>query len=89
MFQVFKIKLPDVERDRRMALGKDSPADLRDFMKENGMKPIATDEREYPVYISCTGTVMEPYEPPEGDGRASILSKEVKKNVSPSKRYKN
>ena len=33
---------------------------------------------ERPSYISSTPGVFEPYVPPEGDGKISIVSKEVK-----------
>ena len=35
--------------------------------------------QERPVYVAGSNTFFEPFVPPEGDGKASLLSKEVTK----------
>lgn len=45
-------------------------------MKERGILPQRP-WTERPVYISSTGTVFEPYVPPEGDGKVSSITKQV------------
>ena len=68
--------LPDVERERRAKVGQLSPAEMREMMKERGLLP-PTKDSETQVYVSCTGAVVEEFVPPEGDGKVSLLSKEV------------
>ena len=53
-----------------------SPAEIREFMKEKGLMPVSR-YQEKAIYISCTGGLVEEYVPPEGDGKASLVSKEV------------
>lgn len=45
-------------------------------MKERGMFPPRP-WMERPYEVSSTGDIFEPYVPPEGDGKASYISKEV------------
>ena len=75
---LFKVKLPDVEMNRRISKDQATPAEIRDYMKKLGMVPVRDRIEEKPIYISCTGAVIEQYVPPEGDGKVSVLSKEVK-----------
>ncbi|XP_068619963.1 large ribosomal subunit protein mL45 [Battus philenor] len=63
-----KIKLPDFDD-----AGEMSPEKMRQKMKERGMLPPRP-WVERPICISATGGVFEPYIPPEGDGKASIVS---------------
>ncbi len=49
---------------------------MREYLKRSGMLP-PTPYSEKAVYLSSTGAVLDEFVPPEGDGRASILSKEV------------
>lgn len=70
--KVLKIKLPDFEDLRK----KDqlTPEEMRSRLKEQGVAP----ERpwnERPMVISSSGGVFEPYLPPEGDGKVSLLTK--------------
>ncbi|XP_028170718.1 probable 39S ribosomal protein L45, mitochondrial [Ostrinia furnacalis] len=64
-----KVKLPDFNEDFD-TLSKEK---LRQKMKERGVLPPRP-WMERPFYISATGGVFEPYVPPEGDGKASIVS---------------
>ena len=50
-----------------------SPDQIRSRMKEQGLLPPRT-WQERPIFISATGSVFEPYVPPEGDGKLSALS---------------
>ncbi|XP_026739227.1 probable 39S ribosomal protein L45, mitochondrial [Trichoplusia ni] len=64
-----KVELPDPNEDFA-ALG---PEKIRQKMKERGLLPPRP-WMERPFYISATGGVFEPYVPPEGDGKASLVS---------------
>ncbi|CAH2054087.1 unnamed protein product, partial [Iphiclides podalirius] len=50
-----------------------APEKMRQKMKERGILPPRP-WMERPIYISATGGVFEPYVPPEGDGKASLVS---------------
>lgn len=67
-----KVKLPDYETMNK------SPEELtkeqiKTQMKEMGILP-SRPWNEKPVYISCTGGIFEPYVPPEGDGKVSVIT---------------
>lgn len=64
-----KIDLPDYDENA----GTMSRERMRQKMKEHGLVPPRP-WTERPFHISCTGGVFEPYVPPEGDGRASLVS---------------
>ncbi|XP_014357852.2 probable 39S ribosomal protein L45, mitochondrial [Papilio machaon] len=64
-----KIDLPNLNEDA----GDLSPEKMRQKMKERGMLPPRP-WIERPFYISATGGIFEAYIPPEGDGKASIVS---------------
>lgn len=70
--KVIKIELPDFEGMRR----KDrlTPEEMRTKLKEQGIAPDRP-WNERPMVISCSGGVFEPYVPPEGDGKVSVLTK--------------
>lgn len=53
---------------------------MREKMKKLGLSP-PTAYQEKPVYISSTGTILDPYVPPEGDGKASLVSAAGAKQV--------
>jgi len=74
--KVFKVDVPDYEFQRRAALGKASPAEVRDELKKSGEAPLRERYTEKPLYLSCTGGVLDDYVPPEGDGKASVVSTE-------------
>jgi len=74
---VAKVELPDYEEhEKEKNIG---PDEIRAKMKEKGLQP-GRPWLERPFEISSTGDVFEPYVPPEGDGKASIISKEVCKD---------
>ncbi|XP_053615959.1 large ribosomal subunit protein mL45 [Plodia interpunctella] len=64
-----KIPLPDMNED----FNSMSKERIRQKMKERGVMPPRP-WMERPFYISATGGVFEAYVPPEGDGKASIVS---------------
>jgi large subunit ribosomal protein L45 len=53
-----------------------TPEEQRAFYKKEGILPPKS-YSEKPFFIASTGAIFDPYVPPEGDGRASFLSKEV------------
>jgi large subunit ribosomal protein L45 len=53
---------------------------MREKMKKLGLSP-PTVWQEKPIYISSTGTIIEQYVPPEGDGKASLVSAAGAKQV--------
>ncbi|CAG9568366.1 unnamed protein product [Danaus chrysippus] len=67
--KVLKIDLPDMNEDPDTI----PPEKLRQKMKERGVLPPRP-WIERPFYISATGGVFEAYIPPEGDGKASLVS---------------
>lgn len=78
--KVLKIALPDIEGERKLYADRsdDAPDKMRDWMKKQGILPLGQN-REYPVYMGCTTGPFDAYLPPESDGKAAILSLEVKK----------
>ncbi|ODN05012.1 putative 39S ribosomal protein L45, mitochondrial [Orchesella cincta] len=71
--KVIKVDLPDFNE---AAESKNySPDEVRAKMKERGMSPPRP-WMERPFEISSTSDIFEPYVPPEGDGKASYISKE-------------
>lgn len=71
--KVLKVELPDFEQFRM----KDrlTPEEARSKLKEKGIAP-GRQWMEKPFYMSCSAGLFEPYVPPEGDGKMSLLSKE-------------
>ena len=53
-----------------------TPEERRTHLKKEGLLP-PMQYNEAPMFLASTGTIFDPYIPPEGDGRSSILSKEV------------
>lgn len=72
------MELPDFEKDN---IDSDdySPERLRSKYKEKGIQPIRP-WIERSTFINNTGTIIEPYVPPEGDGKISSLSTTVSQN---------
>ncbi|XP_049885706.1 probable 39S ribosomal protein L45, mitochondrial [Pectinophora gossypiella] len=64
-----KFELPDYNQDTAAM----TPEKIRQKMKERGVLP-SRPWMERPFYISATGGTFEPYIPPEGDGKASVVS---------------
>jgi hypothetical protein len=56
------------------------PEEMREKMKKLGFSP-PTAWQEKPIYISSTGTILDQYVPPEGDGKASLVSAAGAKQV--------
>lgn len=71
--KVIRFKLPDYNENWDN-LTED---EIRSKMKEKGLLPVRPWNEEA-LYVTCTGDIFEPYVPPEGDGKFSALSKEVK-----------
>lgn len=49
---------------------------FRTKMKEYGIMPPRY-WKSRPITITSTNEIVDPYKPPQGDGKASILSKQV------------
>lgn len=64
-----KVDIPDFQ-EKFEELSKE---EVRSRMKERGVLPPRP-WLERPFHISCTGGMFEPYVPPEGDGKKSIIS---------------
>ncbi|XP_043266701.1 probable 39S ribosomal protein L45, mitochondrial [Venturia canescens] len=64
--KVIKVDLPDYHEEL-------TAEQERSKMKERGLLP-ARPWMERPIFISCTGSIIEQYVPPEGDGKFSALS---------------
>jgi large subunit ribosomal protein L45 len=71
-----KIILPDYEEASR-PVGEMSKEEIRSMMKEKGVAP-SVPFQERPLFISTTGEILDPYVPPEGDGKVSFITKEVR-----------
>lgn len=70
--KMIKIELPDFHKKQKN-FAEMTPEEMRAHYKEVGMQPHRPwYEREIAIY--STGAVMEPYVPPEGDGKASSLN---------------
>lgn len=76
MIQVFKIDLPDFQEELSLDPEKLTPEEIRSKMKEKGLQPYRP-WQEAQIELSSTGDIFEPYVPPEGDGKASIISTDV------------
>lgn len=72
--KILKIKLPDFE-ETRDADTRMTPDEMRTHLKKEGIVP-ARKWIERPVYMGDTGRILDEYVPPEGDGKASFISKE-------------
>jgi len=69
---VLKVDIPDFEK---MRLDKNlAPEEYVSRMKEKGIAPPRK-YREKPIVLTCIQGVLDPYVPPEGDGKFSVLSK--------------
>jgi len=68
-----KIDLQDFEFERRRFRDEVTPEEMREKMKKLGLNPTSP-WQEKPLYISSTGNTIDPYVPPEGDGKASLIS---------------
>merc|ERR1712004_710379 len=75
--KVMKIKLPNIEEQRRvMKDSREDPALIKEHLKKEGKLPTQP-EKEIPMYIASTQGAIDPYLPPEGEGKATF-TKSVK-----------
>lgn len=71
-----KIELPDfVKMNDNTRL---TPEEYVSKLKEKGVAP-PKGYKEKPIVVTCMQGVLDPYIPPEGDGKYSVLSKTVSK----------
>ena len=75
--KVIKVDLPDIEEIKRT--NKLNPDEYISKLKEKGIAPPRI-YKEKPITITCLNGVLDPYVPPEGDGKYTVLSKEVSMN---------
>jgi len=73
-WKLLKVDLPDYEWDRARTRGDIPPEKIRERMKKAGLNPMSN--APPPTYISSFGVVLDKYVPPEGDGKASKVSKD-------------
>lgn len=73
--KVLKIELPDFERIQSDT--KLTPEEYVSRLKEKGIAPPKK-YKEKPIVVTTTQGVLDPYVPPEGDGKFSVLSKTVR-----------
>lgn len=78
--KVMKVELLDHEFDRRRARDEVTPEEMKEKLKKLGVE-APTQYNEKPMYISSTGAILDEYVPPEGDGKASIVSTAGAKQV--------
>ena len=72
--KMIKVDLPDFDQLREDQ--KLSPEEIRSKLKEKGIAPPRT-YTERQIFMSSTGGILDPFVPPEGDGKASYISTEV------------
>jgi len=79
--KVIKIELQDFDFERRRYRDEVTPEELKEKMKKLGISP-SSPYQEKPLYISSTGALIDEYVPPEGDGKASLISTTGAKQVT-------
>jgi hypothetical protein len=72
--KVLKVDLPDFQEMRLD--DKLTPEQIRSRLKEKGVVPPHV-YNERPIFMSCTNGILDPYVPPEGDGKMSLISQSV------------
>jgi len=72
------VDLPNYDEDKDS--DDYSPEKLRTRYKEKGIQPIRP-WIERTTFINNTGSIIEPYVPPEGDGKISPISTAVKSKL--------
>lgn len=88
--KVLDIDLPDFDRDRK--LRSYNLQEQREYFKREGIPPMRTAEYK-PLFIDASTEPFEAYVPPEGDGKATLMSKDrlnqfytsLKKNITTRK----
>ncbi|CAF0961037.1 unnamed protein product [Adineta ricciae] len=71
--KVLDIDLPDFDRDRRLRSA--TIQEQREQLKREGIPPVRSAEYK-PLYIDASTEPFEPYVPPEGDGKATLMSRD-------------
>lgn len=72
--KILKVELPDFTKLRDES--RLTPDEYVSKLKEKGIAPPRK-YKEKPVVVTCMQGVLDPYVPPEGDGKFSLLSKSV------------
>ncbi|CAF0960270.1 unnamed protein product [Adineta steineri] len=88
--KVLDIDLPDFDKDRK--LRSFTMAEQREYFKREGIPPVRTAEYK-PLFIDASTEPFEAYVPPEGDGKATLMSRDrlnqfytsLKKNLATRK----
>ncbi|CAF1234544.1 unnamed protein product [Rotaria sordida] len=88
--KILDIDLPDFDKDRK--LRSYTLQEQREFLKREGIPPVRSTEYK-PLYIDASTEAFEAYVPPEGDGKATLMSKDrlnqfytsLKKNLATRK----
>lgn len=80
--KVIKLELQDFDFERRRFRDEVTPEEMKEKMKKLGISPATPGGQEKPLYISSTGALIDEYVPPEGDGKASIISTAGAKQVT-------
>jgi len=71
--KVMQIKLPQIEEQRRVtANAKEDPSAIKEYLKKQGKLPT-NPNMEYPNYLASTMGALDPYLPPEGEGKATFM----------------
>lgn len=73
--KMLKIELPNFDKMRSDS--KLSPEEYASKLKEKGVVPPRK-YKERPILVTSFQGVLDPYVPPEGDGKFSILSQSVR-----------
>ncbi|XP_057337394.1 probable 39S ribosomal protein L45, mitochondrial [Microplitis mediator] len=68
--KVIKVKLPNYNEPEDEELSQEK---IRSKLKEQGLMP-SRPWIEKQIFLGCTGAVFEPYIPPEGDGKFSVIT---------------
>ncbi|VDP91031.1 unnamed protein product [Echinostoma caproni] len=64
---------PDIQSSKPPLNNAETASEIRQRLRKNGfLPPLLFQDR--PINVGHTGQVVDPYEPPEGDGRKSALS---------------
>lgn len=70
--KVMEVDLPDYHKKEKM-FGEMNAEELRSAFKEMGIQPTRYWRERY-FHVSCSPSIFEPYVPPEGDGKVSIVN---------------
>lgn len=72
--KVIKVKLPNFNENDDEEFTQEK---MRTKFKEQGLMP-SKPWIEKQIFLGCTGAVFEPYVPPEGDGKFSVVTTTVR-----------